>query len=98
MNDIETEVNSFADLVLNHSTKEMKGKKLIELFPVMERRPENLKQLYQSWKAKRTNLYTMPPTLVFALMGQAKFDLVINAAEESNVLTQLLRQWAFTRN
>ena len=98
LNDIEKEMDSFVDVVLNHTTKEMKGKKLVELFPVMERRPENLKQLYQLWKAKKTNLYAMPPTLVFALLGQAKFDLAIDAAEESKVLTRQLQQWAFTRN
>jgi hypothetical protein len=98
LNDIETEMGSFVDLVLNHSTKEMKGKKLIELFPVMERKPENLKQIYQSWKAKKISLDAMPPSLVFAMLGQAKFDLVLDAAEESNVLTRQLRQWAFSRN
>jgi hypothetical protein len=32
------------------------------------------------------------------MLGQAKFDLVLDAAEESNVLTRQLRQWAFSRN
>ena len=40
LDDIEKETNEFIDVVLNHSTKEMKGKKLSELFPVMERKPE----------------------------------------------------------
>jgi len=69
LDDIEIEMDSFVDLVLNHSTKEMKGRRLIELFPVMERKPENLKQLYQLWKAKKINLATMPPTLVFCFDG-----------------------------
>jgi hypothetical protein len=98
LNDIEKEMYPFVDLVLNHSTIEMKGKRLIELFPVMKRKPENLKQLYQLWKAKKTNLSALPPTLVFALMGQAKFDFAIDASEESSVLSQQLEQWAFTRN
>lgn len=95
--DLEKEMDSFVDLVLNHSTAEMKGKRLIELFPVMERKPENLKKLYHLWKGKKASLNTMSPTLVFALMGQAKFDFAINAPEESEVLSRQLRQWAFTR-
>jgi hypothetical protein len=98
LDEIEKETASFLDLVINHSTKEMKEKKLFELFPLIERKPENLKQIYQLWKAKKINLSSMPPTLVFAVLGQAKFDLVIDAAEESNVLTRQLRLWAFKRN
>ena len=96
--EIEREIEPFIDLVINHSTKEMKGKKLWELFPLAERKPENLKQLFVLWKSKKTSLDRMRPTLVFALLGQAKFDLAIDAAEESKVLTQQLRQWAFFRN
>jgi hypothetical protein len=97
LNDIEREAGSFADLLLNHSTQEMKGKKLIELFPLMETNPVNLKQLYKLWKTGKTRLQAMRPTLVFAMLGQAKFNLAIDAAEESNVLMQRLRQWAFNR-
>jgi len=93
---IEKDMDAFVDLVLDHSTKEMKGKKLIDFFP-LEREPENLKRLYQLWKSGETSLNRMPPTLVFALLGQAKAELAIDAVEESAVLTQQLRQWAFRR-
>ncbi len=95
---IEKEINPFIEHVINHSTKEMKGKKLYELFPLAERQPENLKQLFQLWKTKKINLHVMEPTLVFAVFGQAKFNLAIDADNESKVLTRQLRQWAFTRN
>jgi hypothetical protein len=98
LNDIENKTASFVDLVLHHSTKEMKGKTLVKLFPVTERRPEILQRIYQLWKSKKTSIHGMRPTLVFAVMGQAKSDLVIDAAEEGNVLTQQLKQWAFNRN
>ncbi len=98
LKDIETEMNAFADLVLNHTTTEMKGKKLVALFPVLERNPAHLKQQFQIWKAGKVSLDTMQPTLVFALLGQAKFNLTIDAAEESKVLSQQLRRWAFKRN
>lgn len=94
---LEIEMDAFVDLVLNHSTPEMKGRKLIEIFPVMDRQPERLKQLYQLWKARKTSLSSMSPTLVFALMGQAKFDFGIDASQESSVLSSQLRQWAFKR-
>jgi hypothetical protein len=98
LSEIEKEIDPFIEHVINHSTKEMKGKKLFELFPLAERQPGNLKQLFQLWKAKKINLHVMQPTLVFALLGQAKFNLAIDADKESKVLTRQLRQWAFTRN
>jgi len=35
-----------------------------------------------------------PPSLVFAVIGQAKMDGAITPEEESRVLTELLRYWA----
>lgn len=98
INKIERETPAFVDLVLNHSTKEMKGKKLFELFPLSERRPENLKKIYQLWKTKKISFHGMLPTLVFAMLGQAKADLAIDAGVESAVLTRQLKRWAFKRN
>jgi hypothetical protein len=97
LDEIEKEIPAFVALAINHTTKEMMGKKLFELFPLRERQPQSLQQLYQLWKARRISLYTMPPTLAFAVLGQAKYDLVIDAAEENNSLTRLLRYWAFSR-
>jgi hypothetical protein len=98
LDELEKETDTLVDLVVNHSTKEMKGRKLMQFFPVAERRPGSLQQVYKLWKAKKITLNRMPPTLVFAVMGQAKFDLVIDAAEESSILAKQLRQWAFSRN
>lgn len=98
LDEIEKEIPAFVELVVQHSTKETNGKKLFELFPLAERQPRSLQQLYQLWKARKISLYTMPPTLVFAVLGQAKADLAINAKEENNSLTRILRYWAFSRN
>ena len=98
LDEIEKGIPAFVELVTEHSTKEMKGKKLFELFPLQERQPANLQTLYQAWKTKKLSLYTIPPSLVFAIMGQAKSDLVIDAVRENDILTRLLRYWAFSRN
>ncbi|NCD68721.1 hypothetical protein [Mucilaginibacter agri] len=98
MNAIELELDAFIEILIHHSTKEMRGKKLMELFPIAERQPDKLKQLYQLWNKKKISLSAMPPTLVFAVMGQAKAELEIDASAESSVLTRQLRHWAFARN
>lgn len=95
---IEKQIDPFVDLVIHHTTGKMQAKKLYELFPLQKREPRKLQALYQLWRSKKLQLQSMPPTLVFALFGQAKFDLAIGAEEESQVLTQQLRRWAFERN
>jgi hypothetical protein len=95
---IERELEPFIEIVMTHSTKEMQGQTLMQLFAVTERQPDKLLQLYQLWKTRKISLHTMPPTLVFAVLGQAKAQLKINAGMESQVLTHQLRHWAFTRN
>jgi hypothetical protein len=95
---IDREMPAFVELVVNHSPMELRGRKLLDLFPLDERQPENLRRYYVQWREKRLNIYDMPPTLLFAVMGQAKSDLVITAADENQILTRVLRYWAFTRN
>lgn len=98
LQEIKKHTAAFVEIVLKHSTKEMKGKRLIDLFPVQNRQPFQLKKYYQSWKQKKINLNDMPPTLVFAIMGQAKADILVDAGTESAVLTRQLKRWAFFRN
>ena len=98
LEEVERKINDFTGIVLNHSTREMKGKKLIDLFQINKITPAQLRQKYQLWKSKKISLNTMQPTLLFAMLGQAKFELVIDATEENQLLTKHLRRWAFLRN
>ncbi len=95
---IEEEMPKFVELVVNHSTKEMKGKTLLTLLPVKERQPARLQERFRAWRQNQQSLYELPPALVFAIMGQAKSDLHITAADENDILTRVMRYWAFSRN
>ena len=95
---IEEEIPTFVELVINHSTKEMRGKNILTLLPIRERQPARLQELFIAWRQKRQSLYDLPPALVFAIMGQAKSDLRITAAHENDILTRAMRYWAFSRN
>lgn len=95
---IEAAIPAFVELVVNHSTKETKGQKLLTLLPVRERQPGRLQELFRAWRQKEQSLYELPPALVFAIMGQAKSDLHITAAKENDMLTRVMRYWAFSRN
>jgi hypothetical protein len=88
----------FVDLVNNHRPAALKGKRLVELFPLNQRQPPQLQQLFRLWSANTSLIGRAPPTLVFAVLGQAKSDMAIEATEESRLLTQQLRNWAYNRN
>jgi hypothetical protein len=95
---IEKGIDPFVEMLINHSSKEMNGKKLWQLFPLKERTPEKLLNVYRLWRAKKVSLAEMPPTMMLAMLGQAKYDLAIDSSQESKVLATQLRRWAFNRN
>jgi hypothetical protein len=98
LKELEEELPQFVELVNNHRPKSLKGKRLADLFPLQERQPHQLQQYFQAWKANPYIIDRAPPTLIFAILGQAKSDLLLEAADESKILTKLLRLWAFNRN
>jgi hypothetical protein len=95
---LDSEMPTFINLVNYHQPASLKGKQLCEIFPVKARQPAQLQQFYQRWKQTPELIERALPTLVFAVMGQAKSDLVLQADEESRILSQQLRNWAFKRN
>lgn len=97
LGEIDKVIDEFTSLVLSHSTTQMKGKKFIELFERSALTPGRLHQAYTQWKAGSLSPATLHPTLLFATLGQAKFDLALDATEENQLLTKQLRRWAFLR-
>lgn len=95
---LDNALPEFLSLVNNHRTPLLKGKKLVDIFPVRERQPTQLRQLYQQWNNMPQLIDRAPPTLAFAVIGQAKADLAIDADRENKLLTQQLRNWAFKRD
>ncbi len=98
LNQLQQEENEFVDMVLHHQTPALKGKTVADIFPYRQRQPSMLQQLFEQWKRKPQLIEQAPPTLVFAVTGQAKHDLVISANEESKLLTDRLLNWAYQRN
>jgi hypothetical protein len=85
----------FTDLVINHRSATLKGKKLLDIFPYKTRHPSRLQFLYNTWRFSPEEISTAPPSLVFAAIGQAHADTNISAAAESKLLSDWLTRWAF---
>lgn len=91
---LEATMTNFVSLLVNHRPKTLNGRSLKEALASGERQPARLAALFQQWRASPEKIRAAPPTLVFAAIGQAKFDGRITPVEESRTLAELLTQWA----
>ena len=83
---LERVLPDFARLVLGHQSAALGGRRLADLFPVAERRPAQLRALFGQWQADPAQFEQQPPTLVFAVLGQAKADGQLTADQETRQL------------
>jgi hypothetical protein len=91
---LEANMPSFVKLLVHHRPKALRGQSLLEAMPLQERQPARLAAYYRSWRSSLAQMRAAPPSLVFAVIGQAKADGVMSPEEESHVLGNLLTHWA----
>jgi hypothetical protein len=84
----------FVSLLANLRPKALRGKSLVEVMPVLERQPARLAAYYQAWRSSPVLMRIAPPTLAFAVVGQARAEGRITPEQESSMLASLLTYWA----
>lgn len=84
----------FVSLLANHRPASLRGASLIEVLPDRQRQPARLISNYQAWRASPSQMLRAPPSLVFAVMGQARFNGDATPEEESKTLAETLTYWA----
>ncbi len=94
---LEEWMPDFVELLVRHRNPVMEESALLDLFPVRQRQPNVLRQLFNAWQHSPAQLNQTAPSLVFAVTGQARADNRLSAAAESKMLTRLLTQWALAR-
>ena len=91
---LEAGMPEFVDLVMNHRPKSLRGAALAEAMETEERQPMHLSEYFRSWHRQPALMRTASPSLVFAVIGQARADGKMSPEEESNTLAKLLTHWA----
>jgi hypothetical protein len=91
---LQASIPEFVALLINFRPKSLGGKSLKEVMPLTQRQPSQLTALYQAWKEVPARMYSAPPSLVFAVIGQAKADGKISPEAEGHLLADLLSSWA----
>jgi hypothetical protein len=86
----------FVAVLVNHRPKALRGKSLVEVLGVAQRQPARLTALYRAWLGAPAEMYRARPSLVFAVLGQARADGKLSPEDESQLLAKLLTHWALT--
>jgi hypothetical protein len=85
---------AFVTLLINHRPKALRGRSLLEVMDTDQRQPARLAALYRHWGSNPPDMYRASPTLVFAVIGQARADGSISPEDETALLSKLLTYWA----
>ncbi|MEW5755933.1 MAG: hypothetical protein AB1810_06475 [Pseudomonadota bacterium] len=93
---LQATLPGFVALLTHHRPKRLRGKSLVEVLNVQSRQPARLAALYQAWSQEPAQMYRAPPTLVFAVIGQARADGQMSPEQESKILARLLTHWALS--
>ena len=90
----EAHIEDLVDLLVRHPVPLAGGRELGTIWPGQERQPDRLLRLHQAWGDDFGRMARQRPSLVFAVLGQAKAAGRITAEDESSRLSSLLTAWA----
>jgi len=91
---LEATMPGFVALLVNHRPQALRGRSLVEALDVGQRQPAQLAHLFEYWSREPGAMYRAAPTLVFAVLGQARGRGAIAPEEESELVAKLLSFWA----
>ncbi|WP_088279127.1 hypothetical protein [Ideonella sp. A 288] len=85
---------AFVALVAAHRPRRLRGHSLAEVLATADRQPARLARLFRGWSAAPQVMYEAAPSLVFAVLGQARADGQLSPEDESTLMAKLLTHWA----
>ena len=94
LNLLEKMMPELVSLLINHRPEKLGGLSLAAALETGQRQPARLTAYFNEWRASPNRTKRAPPSLVFAVIGQARADGVITPEEESRSLRAMLKHWA----
>lgn len=91
---IDAAIPDFVSLLVSHRPEALRGQTLGGALASPDRSPGTLRDLLRTWQADPSLRRKLPPSLVFAVIGQARADGALTPENESQLLSQLLTYWA----
>jgi hypothetical protein len=93
---MQRSIPDFVALLLAHRPKLLRGQSLPQVFEVERRQPETLIAHWRQWLTTPALMQQAAPSLVFAVLGQARVAGLVTPERESEVLAKLLTHWALS--
>jgi hypothetical protein len=87
---------AFVTVLVEHRPATLRGRTLTQALQVSQRQPARLAALYRLWRLMPERMYRAPPSLAFAVIGQARSDSRLSPEDEAVLLGKLLAHWALT--
>ena len=94
---LEVSLPKFVNVLVNHRPKALQGQSLRQALAVNQRQPARLVVKYRDWRKHPVKMRAASPSLVFAVLAQARFDGRLAPEAESPILENLLKFWALKR-
>jgi len=85
---------ALATLIAQHRPKSLRGASMQEALQTDERQPTRLSALFQEWRTSKSKMYSASPTMVFAVIGQARAEGSISPETEGRIFAEMLKYWA----
>jgi hypothetical protein len=94
--DLLSTMPGLVDVIVDHKPASLRGKSIGGVLRMRERTPAHLMKIHDAWNLHPESMSKAPPTLAFAVLGQARVQGRISAEDESQTLASLLNVWALT--
>lgn len=91
---LEKTMPGLATLIAHHRPKSLNGASLKEALETDQRQPAHLSALFRSWDSAPARMYEASPTMVFAVIGQARAEKLISPEAEGQIFSRMLKYWA----
>ena len=85
---------ALATLIAHHRPKSLNGASLKEALQTDQRQPARLSAMFQSWRASPGRMYEASPTMVFAVIGQARAEGYHSRRLRAESFPEMLNYWA----
>lgn len=96
INGLMATMPEFVSLLVGHRSPRLGGRLLGDLLHRPQLRRPDLLRRYDVWIAEPGRMSAEPPTLAFAVLGQARASGRLTPERESGLLRQLIIDWAVT--
>jgi hypothetical protein len=87
-------IPEFVSLLAGHCPAALGGRSLADVLARPDRAPPRLIGRYRAWRADPAQMHRTPPTLAFAVLGQARASGLITPERENTLLRGLITEWA----